>query len=511
MDANEKPWLQPKKPMDLHDKDVSRIAGIRFQDDVGTEGRIASGEVPDAFRLFREDIGQEVEAHTMMPVGKYPDLHIDLSKLEAKCTFRDVLSKVCEGGLDYSLAVYAILACAGSCPDYLVQDGTRLNLYVVLLSGVGSGKDTVIDRTLQVFWPSGNGPFTYTSPGGDKQLALILGPKYDKHTKTTKPGPKHLLIVTPELGDTLAKASAEGSSLLEAYCWLKDKPKVFLDAKTREQTLVDCVPSLLAGFPVGDRKGGIDPHLFAQTFGAKSSQGFTGRCLFGFSEFWFDRRRSRNWQPPPVWKQEKIIDMDAVRAEVMGDIEEMIPKEPPLPLGARLSAATVQGWEPGIEAEFLAWEPEDDSGRADRWMIQQVSILMALINGRRLVSATDWRFAREVMRHQAAIRRVFQASIAEDNSSARLNEVVMRTFERMTAKALKDGKRPEDCWIRWKDKSNDGKWYRFGMSVERCIDALVKGGFLVYRSDEGEDGEEKPNTKFVMLASLAREIETRKS
>jgi hypothetical protein len=72
---------------------------------VDIKGRVERGEMRDEFRLFRKDIGAEVDVRAIMPEGKWSDLHIDLSKLEANCRFREVLWKVCEGGLDPSMGV----------------------------------------------------------------------------------------------------------------------------------------------------------------------------------------------------------------------------------------------------------------------------------------------------------------------------------------------------------------------------------------------------------------------
>jgi hypothetical protein len=36
------------------------------------------------------------------------------------------------------------------------------------------------------------------------------------------------------------------------------------------------------------------------------------------------------------------------------------------------------------------------------------------------------------------------------------------------------------CFVRWKGMSNDNRWYRYGMDVEKTIDQLVRGAALAY-------------------------------
>jgi hypothetical protein len=419
----------------------------------------------------------------------YPSLQLDLTRIGTG-RLRKILDKACEGGLDPGLALPAILACASACPETLVQDGTRINLYVCLLATSGGGKDTAIERALKVFWPpNGWGPqVEEVSAGGDKQIMVLLGPAKPAKGEQPQPGPRHTLIVTYELGDALKKGAADGSSLLETMCWLYGKPRKFLDSRTREKILVDCVPSWLMALPVGKR-GNIQPEKFAEAFGRGTTDGLDSRTIFGFSEESIDRRPSRHWKPD--MPETTTSQVDGMEIECHGEN-----------LGQELSRAVVEGWEPDVEKEFLAWDPGDETSGRATYHLQKVAILVAMLNGHKRVGPDDFEAAKEVMRVQEEIRKVFCASEAENNPSAKLNETIMRAVERRESKKLAVGKKPRECWVPWRTEANHGKWERFGPPVDKAMDNLVNMGRLVYQKDEDENGKEKTDKRYVMTTAM---------
>jgi hypothetical protein len=67
-----------------------------------------------------------------------------------------------------------------------------------------------------------------------------------------------------------------------------------------------------------------------------------------------------------------------------------------------------------------------------------------------------------------------------------------------------DGKR---VYLRWKGMSNAGRWYKYGMDVEKTIDALVRGGQLEYAmkpkfNDKGNYVKDVPNEAWVRLIGI---------
>jgi hypothetical protein len=70
---------------------------------------------------------------------------------------------------------------------------------------------------------------------------------------------------------------------------------------------------------------------------------------------------------------------------------------------------------------------------------------------------------------------------------AGLHEVEKRTAKlKRTGKSDKQNKIEEingkACYfIRWRAMANAGRWYKYGLDVEKTIDSLVRGGTLAYQ------------------------------
>lgn len=434
---------------------------------------------------------------------KYPHLRFPYEAIP-EGRFKELVDKACEGGLSPGLVVPSLMALTSSLPVYERMEGARINLYVCLLAMVGAGKDTAIDRAIEVLGLGNEGAFyTEYSPNGDRAVATLLGEKPPrKGEDRPQPGFFRHCIITRELDDTLHKAKSESSSVLQIMQHLYDKSiKTFPDTKRKTIERVNCRLSWLTALPVGG-DGEIDESAFSEAFGRSTGRGLLSRIVFGFSEERFDRRKSRNWKPPvqvlgvTTEIEASIFDtLDAEGEPKKGGLSPAVFKT----IVTELMEANVEGFEPGVEDQYLAWEPNKDASGRDTYHVLKAALISTLLSGRRKIAQDDWEFALEFMAWQEALWQVFAASKAKDTPQAQFNETVIRQMEQATAKMVAKGKTPEECWIRWRGMSNSLKWYRHGLDVERTIDNLVKAGALVYQIEEDENGKQSTNKKYVRV------------
>ncbi len=434
---------------------------------------------------------------------KYPHLRFPYEAIP-EGRFKELVDKACEGGLSPGLVVPSLMALTSSLPVNDRMEGARINLYVCLLAMVGAGKDTAIDRALGALGLNNEGAFyTEYSPNGDRAVATLLGEKPPKRGDDhPQPGFSRHCIVTRELDDTLHKAKSESSSVLQILQHLYDKSaKTFPDTKRKTIERVNCRLSWLTALPVGS-DGEIDESAFSDAFGRSTGRGLLSRMVFGFAEERFDRRKSRNWKAS-VQASEVTTEIDSsifdtldVTAEPKkGGVSPTIFKT----IVTELTAADVEGFEPGVEDQYLGWEPKKDVSGRDTYHVLKVALISTLLSGRKRIAQHDWDFALSFMAWQEALWQVFAASKAKDTPQAQFNETVVRQIEQTTAKMVAKGKTPEECWIRWRGMSNDRKWYRHGLDVERTIDNLVKAGALVYQIEDDENGKQSTNKKYVRV------------
>jgi hypothetical protein len=450
-------------------------------------------EIQNPDGTWRETYKPESE-----PWRKYPQLRFPNEAVPSG-RFKNLVDKACEGGLSPGLVVPALMCLASSLPLYDTMEGARINLYICLLAMVGAGKDTAIERAVGVLGLGEPGPFysAYT-PSGERSISNLIGDHAPKKGETARqPGPRQHCIVTYELEDTMNKSRGESSSVLQAMQWLYDhNNKTFSDSKKESIQTICCRLSWLTALPIGS-EGEIDESAFPSVFGERSTHGITSRFLFGFAEEQFDRRKSRNWKPPSRYVETTI------------EIEDVTVVEPLNTVVGELKIANVEGFEDGVEAKYLAWQPETNASGRDTYHVLKVALVSALLSGHKKVAEDDWDFACAFMSWQEAIRETFMASKAKGTPQAQFNESVVRAVERQTEKLLAKGKKPDDCWIRWRKLSHDLKWYRHGMDVTRTIDNLVAAGALIYKVEEeegqGRDTKQVADKKFVRLPVVRRE------
>jgi len=433
----------------------------------------------------------------------YPQLRFPYEAIPAG-RFKELVDKACEGGLSPGLVVPSLMALTSSLPVHDRMEGARINFYVCLLAMVGAGKDTAIDRAIEVLGLGNDGVFyTEYSPNGDRAVATLLGEKPPKKGEDRpQSGFSRHCIVTRELDDTLHKAKSESSSVLQIMQHLYDKnDKTFPDSKRKTIERVNCRLSWLSALPVGG-DGEIDESAFSEAFGRSTGRGLLSRMVFGFSEERFDRRKSRNWKPP-VRVSAVVTEIDESIFDTLdvggGSKKQSLSPAVFKTIDTELMEANVGGFEPGVEDQYLVWEPTKDASGRDTYHVLKAAIICALLSGRKKIAQDDWNFAVKFMGWQEAIWKVFAASKAKDTPQAQFNEEVMRKMVEATAKMAAKGKTPEECFVRWRAMSNDLKWFRHGLDVERTIDNLVKMGALVYQIEEDENGKQSINKKYVRV------------
>jgi hypothetical protein len=440
---------------------------------------------------------------------KYPELRFPYEALP-EGRLKTLTDEACAGELDPGLVVPALMGLASAVPAKNVHDGDlRINLYVCLLALVGGGKDVAVGRAIQALGLANHEGQLYTehNPSGERAVAMLLCDKKDK------PGPKHHCIVSYELEETLKKAKADTSGVLQAmqHFYDHDTKTLMMDSKKGTTQKIDCRLSWLSGFPVGDKE--IEPTKFKSAFGENSSHGLSSRLLFGFSERRFDNRKARMARRS-VPMQEVVAHESCDYAPEPQDMSDWDTNS----ITAMLRGQVVEGFEPDAEQQFINWNPEEDYSGRDTFHVRKVAVIVALLNGHRLVDMGDWLFAKAFMEWQGQLRRTFQSSKSQRVTQGAFNEIVLDETSKRTDRLKKgtlptkqgritevaDGEKVKRFhWINWGQMSNSMRWAKYGMDVERTIDQLVRSNALQYLTEreENKDGKEiwVENKKYVRI------------
>lgn len=467
------------------DEEIAKAFGVENADAVTlaeqraeTDGRKAE---QDAFEPS-PDSGQ--------PELKYPQLVFPYDALP-EGRFKRLVDKACEGGLSAGLVVPAIMALASSLPEQDRVEGARVNMYVTLLTMVGAGKDTAIDRAGAVLglrtddtgWSECR--CSVYTPSGERSVAMAIGDQPGtKENPARIPGPRTHCMITYELDETLRKNKGETSGVFSALQHFFDhNEKQYNDSKYRHRQTVNCRLSWLTALPVGD--GEIDENVYRKAFGDSSSHGFVSRMLFGFAEQRFDRRKTRNWHVP-----ESDYSFVTETALDFGTIEQHST------LADQIRGTRCEGFAPGVAELYESWQPKKDWSGRDMYHALKVAVVCSILQGHRRIEESDWRFAVAFMEWQGRIRDTFQPGRAQTTTQAEFNEIVVKEVQRRTLKGLAggigkdkhtevvevDGKKR--VYVRWKGMSNDGKWYKHGLDTEKTVRMLVNGGTLAYKSED---------------------------
>ncbi|MGA8737051.1 MAG: hypothetical protein WB558_24260 [Terriglobales bacterium] len=104
------------------------------------------------------------------------------------------------------------------------------------------------------------------------------------------------------------------------------------------------------------------------------------------------------------------------------------------------------------------------------------------------------------------------------------NEIVldetMRRIKKRLAPSGKDNKgvkvvateENSFVYVRWRAMSNEGRWVKYGIDVEKAIDSMVRAGALAYleESSPNSKGEDKWETdkSWIRIVGLKRFLES---
>ena len=438
---------------------------------------------------------------------KHPELRFPHEAIPAG-RFKQLVDKACEGGLDAGLVVPTLFALASALPFEDRMDGDRINEYVCLLALVGAGKDVAMSRGLAVLGLEEleGAVYTYHTPSGERALPTLLGDKPGtKGDPGVKPGfPRHV-VITPEMEETLRKSRAETSGVLQCLQYFYDhNVKTFVN-RHEGTSKVNCRLSWLTALPVGNQE--IDTEAFKAAFGENASHGIASRMLFGFAEMRIDPRQSRNWSVPYDFNHydTTVVNDGGLGPDASGAsiVQEAVIKDS---LVSQLRKHVVKGFAPGVEQQYLDWNPKDDLSGRDFQHVHKVAILCALLQGHELIEQTDWDFALAFMAWQHAIREQFSTSRARQMKQAEFSEAVMEQIIARTRRLISVGKGDKytkileengqkSYYILWSKLSNANRWYKYGMDAEKTINLLVRGSHLQYWTETDYDAQGK-ETRF---------------
>lgn len=433
------------------------------------------------------------------------------------------------------LAYPALIGSYSAHPVQDEMDGTRINAYVILLAGVGGGKRVATERALKMLGSNPGVDYFEVDTVSDRGIGSILGDKPPKRKgERARPGPRKALLVFDEFEAVLKKSRIENSGLFQTLQTLFDSNrKVFAD-KAGCQT-VNCRLSFIGGLPVS----GKNPEKFAEFFGRESSHGMLDRIILGYSGVKFNYRR---WEWNSIGaidrrapsRRETVIDMRAVRAELLGYDEYDSPttgdelldvlridanKQAPERFTSALSeeelaAAEIDPWQhspsvcgvtPEAQALYESWDhPTDQSGRA-KYYLMKIALLAAHANGESKVTREGMEAAMKFMEWQMKLRGVFKPGVAENVVSARAAERILDTLQRVEVEpALRRKYVTADGYVKWRRVSHDHKWAKtFGPDVVyRVMESLINCGELEPMPGE-DDG--KPDKRYVRLVGRGGE------
>jgi hypothetical protein len=292
-------------------------------------------------------------------------------------------------GVPLGVAYPALIGAYSVKPNLDEMCRTRINTYVALMWEAGGGKNVTINRAMDVVGISA-GEYQRVKPGGETQLAVVLGDKpAKKGSKEREPGKKKLLMVTTELGDVLRKTSMDNSTLASTLCDLWDENDYSKPLPGGGHTDVDCRLSWMGGIPANLKK----PEKFLELFGGETNYGLYPRFIFGYCDKpW----RYEEWDNP--------FKSMAINFPAEDEVEEMAFNT--------FACTVVTSMEEKAEAMLDQWNPPvPDAGRL-RYNAKKVALLSASANSETTVTAECMRKALLFMEWQIDIRKQFKPGAA---------------------------------------------------------------------------------------------------
>lgn len=123
-------------------------------------------------------------------------------------------------------------------------------------------------------------------------------------------------------------------------------------------------------------------------------------------------------------------------------------------------------------------------------------MIIALLNDHKLIEMEDWQFTCALLDWQARIREVFSTGRAKRIHQGEMNELVMKELEKRIAKVQdglvnanmklidqknSKGEMTPRPFVRWKAMAKEGRWYRYGLDLEKTVEQQQKAAAIRFR------------------------------
>jgi hypothetical protein len=441
-------------------------------------GDAAAAEEPSkvqapAPQLIHGSLGETISSEASKPPAKVDPGYLDFPE---DCLYGKLGEWARQMKMPLGLAYPALIGCYSMKPKLDRMCGTRINTYIALIAKPEGGKNQAIERAIVMTDIYPNLDYMKASPGGDAQLAALLGDKACRNKSNNKdriPGPRKMGLVNGEMTDMLKKTSIDNSVLASKMCNLWDDNEDVKPTKDGFIT-INCRVSWLGGIPADIER----PERFAELFGSESNYGLYPRFIFGYSGVAFNYR---HWESP-------------VRSE-----EVLLTEEDEVQEFARQSnggVTVVRSIHPDAQAFYDKWNPAVHSVGRLRQNLMKVASLSASANGDEELNADCMAKAILFMEWQLKVREVFKPSEAEaGNKEAMFTNMLLPALEQKGA--TKE-------FVSWRRISLDRKWDRkidAGLQY-RTVENLIKLGRLIQEevTDENDaSGKKKKKTMKVKI------------
>src|SRR5208337_1462848 len=477
-------WSEPETVDELLEafnvEQVSDDDDEKSQSGVGQEsagGNAAAVEEPSAVQVPAPRLVYDALENTisMQAAEPAPKVDPDYLAFPEECLHGKLGEWARQIKMPLGLGYPALIACYSMKPNLDRMCGTRINTYCALIAKPEGGKNQAIERAIAMTDIRSNLDYMKASPGGDAQLAALLGDKWcgKKGSKDRVPGPRKMGLVNGEMTDMLKKTSIDNSVLASKMCNLWDDNEDIKPTKEGFIT-INCRVSWLGGIPADVER----PERFAELFSSESNYGLYPRFIFGYSGAAFN---SRHWERPSQ-VGETVITMDDAVNELAKQHHGV--------------AAVVSSISDEAQALYDGWNPAATSIGRLRQNLMKVALLTASANGDDEVNAECMAKAILFMEWQLKIREVFKPSEAEaGNKEAVFTNLLLPALEQKGAFTE---------FVSWRRIALDRKWDKkidAGLQY-RTVENLIKLGRLIQEEVPDDDDAKGKKTKKTMKVKI---------
>lgn len=477
-------WSEPESVDELLEafdaEQDSDNDGEKSESGAGQEsvsGDAAAAEEPSTAEVPVPQLVYDPIEDTIETVVPTPGMKVDSEYLAFpdECLYGKLGEWARQIKMPLGLGYPALIGCYSMKPNLDRMCGTRINTYISLIAKPEGGKNQAIERAIVMTDIRSNLDYMKASPGGDAQLAALLGDKWcgKKGSKDRVPGPRKMGLINGEMTDMLKKTSIDNSVLASKMCNLWDDNEDIKPTKEGFIT-INCRVSWLGGIPADVER----PERFSELFSSESNYGLYPRFIFGYSGVAFNYR---HWERPSQIGEMAITFDDAVNefAKVSNG-----------------GVTVVSSIHPDAQAMYDGWNPAVPSIGRLRQNLMKVALLTASANGDTEVNGDCMSKAIIFMNWQLKIREVFKPSEAEaGNKEAVFTNLLLPALEQKGA--TKE-------FVSWRRISLDRKWDKkidAGLQY-RTVENLIKLGRLIQQEVEDDDGNGKKKTRKTMKVKI---------